>query len=124
MTNPPNPPPPTGGPPYGGEIPPNEPGYGYTDGPQPGRPKNGFGTTGLVLGIIGAATGWLIPCMGWILGILAIIFGGMGIQRANKREATNKNAAIVGLVLGIVAIVVGTLAVSFWADVNADWMNQ
>jgi hypothetical protein len=61
------------------------------------RPANGMATASLVLGIIG----FLLP----ILSILALIFGGIGISKANQ-GAAGKGLAIAGLVLGIV----GTLA--------------
>lgn len=100
-------------------MPPPPPGY-----QQPVAPKNGMGTAGLVLGIIGALGALFIPCIGWVLGILAVIFGGIGTSRVNKGEANNKGAAMTGLILGIVAIVLATLATFFWADYNADLMNQ
>lgn len=62
-------------------------------------PRNGLGTASLVLGIIGLLFG------GCILGPLAIIFGGIGISRANQGQATNKGVAIAGLVLGIVGTI-------------------
>lgn len=71
--------------------------------PQPsgaGRPQNGLGTAGLVLGIIG-----VIPCFWGVLSILAIIFGAIGLNKVNKGLATNKGAALTGLVLGVVGII-------------------
>jgi hypothetical protein len=58
-------------------------------------PRNGMGTAALVLGILSFLCGW-------ILGLLAIIFGAIGIARANRGEATNKGMAVAGLILGIV----------------------
>lgn len=65
----------------------------------PVRPQNGMGIAGLVLGIIS------LLLFGFILGILAIIFSSIGIQRANNGQATNKTMAIWGLVLGIIGFV-------------------
>ena len=59
-------------------------------------PQNGMGTAALVLGIIGLLIG------GCILGPLAIIFGAVGISKANQGVATNKGSAVSGLILGIV----------------------
>lgn len=64
-------------------------------------------TTGLVLGILAIVLVW-IPLfvgliLGWILGLLAIIFGSIGIARASK-TGVGKGAGIAGLVLGIVTI--------------------
>lgn len=72
-------------------------------GARPTTPRNGMGIAGLVLGILS------LLIAGFILGILAIIFSSIGIQRANSGEATNKNMAIWGLVLGIIGLVGWTL---------------
>lgn len=61
---------------------------------------NGIATASLVLGILAL----FLP----ILGILAVIFGGIGISKANQ-GASGKGLAIAGLVLGIV----GTLALLY-----------
>ncbi|GAB3993713.1 hypothetical protein GCM10029992_06110 [Glycomyces albus] len=56
-------------------------------------------------GIIAVALS-LVPGLNvftWPLGVLAIVFGAVGWSRANRAQATNKNAAITGLVLGIVS---------------------
>ena len=62
----------------------------------PLRPQNGFGVAGLVLGIIG-----IFCCISAILGI---IFGAIGMSKANAGTATNKGMATAGLVLGIVGV--------------------
>lgn len=69
------------------------------------RPRNSMGTAALVLGIIGAVLFWTIS-IAIILGILAIIFGGVGLNRARQGVATNRGSALAGLVLGIVALLV------------------
>lgn len=61
------------------------------------QPTNGMATASLVLGILG----FFLP----ILSILALIFGGIGISKANQ-GATGKGLAIAGLVLGIVGTLV------------------
>jgi len=63
--------------------------------------SNGIATASLVCAIIALPLNF-IPFMGWavwILAILAIIFGGVGIS-----SASNKDRAIAGLVLGILNI--------------------
>jgi hypothetical protein len=67
--------------------------------------SNGIATASLVCAIVALPLNF-IPLMGlavWILAILAIIFGGVGISRANK-GAINKGRAIAGLVIGILNI--------------------
>jgi hypothetical protein len=68
--------------------------YGY---PQPQQPGNGLAIASLVCGIIGLLIFWIV------LSPLAIIFGGIGLAKAN-RGAKYRGQAIAGLVLGIVAI--------------------
>ena len=83
--------------------------------PQPAEPErrgNGFGVTALVLGIVALVLG-IIPFIGygsWFLGLLAAIFGLVGVLRKNRP----KLLAAIGLVIGVVAITVG-LAVSISA---------
>jgi hypothetical protein len=94
---------------YGAPVAPPPP-YGAPVGYQPGAPgspglaKNGLGTAALVLGIVGA-----IPFLSWtfIGSILAIVFGAIGRNRAQRHEATNRAAASWGLGLGIVGVVFG-----------------
>lgn len=91
------------------------PGYGAPTYPPPGypaaplgygaAPRNGLGTAALVLGIIGVVLCW-IPFTGWALNILAVIFGGVGMGRAKRGEATNKSSALAGLVLGAIGLAV------------------
>ncbi|MBT2445092.1 DUF4190 and DUF4352 domain-containing protein [Streptomyces sp. ISL-36] len=102
MTTPTNPlgqnpwgPPPTGMP-------------GMPQPPFPQQARNGLGVAALVVGIVGLVFG-IIPFLFWlggILGVLALIFGIIGHGRARKGEATNKGAALTGIILGAVTIVV------------------
>jgi hypothetical protein len=62
-----------------------------------------MGIAGLVLGIAS------LLLYGFILGILAIIFSAVGLQRVNNGEATNRNMAIWGLILGIIGLVGWTI---------------
>jgi hypothetical protein len=59
---------------------------------------NGMAITSLVLGIVGFFFGSII------LGPLAVIFGGIGLNRANH-GAKGKGMSIAGVILGIVDIV-------------------
>lgn len=68
----------------------------------PVAPRNGLGTAGLVCGIIGVVLAWNF--FGVVLGILAVCFGGVGLGRAKRGEATNRGAALAGLILGVVAL--------------------
>jgi hypothetical protein len=80
--------------------------FGNSVQPSSGAPQNGMGVAALVLGIVGFAIGW---CFFGIPSILAIIFGALGIKRANQGLATNKSVAQWGMWLGIVGVALGLL---------------
>ncbi|RRR96432.1 DUF4190 domain-containing protein [Glycomyces terrestris] len=104
---PPGPPPAGAGySPYAAAPPPPPPPPYNGDGPlYAQQERNGLGKAALVLGIIAVALSFVpgLNAFSWPLGVLAIIFGAIGWSRANKGQATNRNAAIAGLVLGIVS---------------------
>jgi hypothetical protein len=62
------------------------------------RPGNGMAVAGLVCGIGG------ILIFGVVLGVLAVVFGSIGLARAN-RGAGHRRMAISGIVLGGAGIV-------------------
>jgi hypothetical protein len=83
-----------------------------------GQPSNGMGTAGLVCGIIGAVCSLLVFLwfFGIILGILSIIFGGVGRSKVTKGEATNRGAATTGIVTGILALILPILWFALFAS--------
>ena len=77
---------------------------------------NGLAVASLVLGIVGAALFWTLVG-GFVLGLLATIFGAIGLSKA-RRGAPNKGMATAGLVLGILTLlaslfILSTAVVSF-----------
>jgi hypothetical protein len=79
--------------------------------PETGRltePKNGLGTAGFVLGLIGLifSTIPLIGVVAWPLVVLGIIFAAVGLFRVRSGKATNKGLTIAGVVLSILGLVV------------------
>jgi hypothetical protein len=84
---------------------------GYGGYPQPSRGTNGLAIAGLVCGIIGLLIANII------LGPLAIIFGGIGLSRANK-GASGKGMAIAGIVLGIVDVVIWIVVIAVVSNHN------
>ena len=71
--------------------------------------SNGMATTGGVLGIVGFVLSW-IPLLGilvgLVIGILAIVFGSIGISRSGRLPgAVGRGMAITGLVLGILTVI-------------------
>ncbi|MFF4566915.1 DUF4190 domain-containing protein [Streptomyces sp. NPDC001435] len=107
-------------------------GYGYPGGPAgygypaphgapagyygwPGMhpmPSNGMGTAGLVLGILAAITFCLWP-LALVLGVLGVIFGGIGRGKARRGEATNPGQSLAGIICGSAGIVLALVMVAF-----------
>jgi len=81
---------------------------------QPAMPQNGMGTAALVLGILG-----VIGCIPIIGGILAIIFGRIGMRNAEQGLATNGGVAKAGFILGIIGLVLAVIGVIFYIIVFA-----
>lgn len=85
-------------------------------------PQNGLGTAALVLGIVGLTIGW---CAYGIPSILAIIFGAIGLKKANAGLATNRSVALWGLWLGIIGVALGLiLSLIFGAAIIASIMDS
>ncbi|WP_257231242.1 DUF4352 domain-containing protein [Streptomyces sp. UH6] len=81
----------------------------------PQQPKNGMGTTALVLGIIGLVltVTILFFWLGGLLGLLALIFGIIGLGKVKKGEATNKGASLTGVILGAISVVAAAAILVF-----------
>jgi hypothetical protein len=75
------------------------------------QPRNGLGTAALVLGVVGTVFGFIF-FMFWLsgpLGVLALIFGIVGLGRVRKGQASNKGVATAGIILGGVATVLAVI---------------
>jgi hypothetical protein len=62
------------------------------------KDTSGLATAALVLGIIGLLGAWLLALIGYVLGILAIVFGVKG------RSSSKAKLATAGIVLGAVTL--------------------
>lgn len=71
-------------------------------------PQNGLGTAALTLGILG------LFCFPLISSLLAIIFGRIGMTRADQGYATNRGSAKAGFVLGIIGLIIGGIGLVIW----------
>jgi len=60
---------------------------------------NGLAVAGLVCGLVG------VLLVNYILGPLAIIFGGVGLSRA-KRGAGHRGMSLAAIVLGVIDLIV------------------
>jgi len=102
-------------------------------GPTPGDPAtppagsssgngNGIATAALVTGIIGVILAWIpfLVVIGFVLAVLALVFG---IQGSRRRHASGRGKATAGLVLGGVGValsIVGViLTVVVWREAIA-----
>jgi len=91
----------------------------------PSGPRNGMGTTALVLGIIGFFLAFVV--IGGILGIAAVVLGIVALGRVRRGEANNRGVAIGGIVAGALAIVLAGVIIAagaaFWSE-NKDEIND
>lgn len=82
---------------------------------------NGMAVASLVLGLVGSMFG-LVPLTWWIAavcGVLALIFGVVGIRNAGK-GAPYRGMAIAGTVLAVVALSLAVVGFGVIADVLRD----
>ena len=98
-----------------------QPGYQQPGYPQPGyqppyqvaqpyagaRPGNGLALAGGIIGIVSLVLAF-VPFLDFVTipgGILAVVFGGIGLSRANRMGGEGKGWAITAIVLGLISIV-------------------
>ncbi len=79
----------------------------------PAVASNGLATAALVLGILGAVIEWA-GILTFAAGVLAIVFGAIGISKAGQLGGLGKGRALAGLLLGCLAII----AYLFWGLVS------
>jgi hypothetical protein len=88
----------------------NPPDYGFTSSQDPGSQQpvtsqgNGLAVAGLVLGII-AIPASILTLLDIPIGVLGIIFGGVGIAKANKIGGKGKGMAVAGLICGAIGLI-------------------
>ena len=77
----------------------------------PARRRNGAGTAALVIGTVSLVLAILIVFF-WLagpLGLIAAIFGLVGMGRARRGEADNRRQAVAGLIMGLIALVIAVV---------------
>lgn len=89
------------------------PNQGYVAAPQ-----NGMGTAALVMGIL------QFFCLGTIGSILAVIFGKIGMNKADQGLATNRGSAKAGFVLGIIGLALTGVGLLLWFVAFGAMMSQ
>jgi len=98
----------------------NPPDYGFTSAPDPNAGQqqqssqgNGLAVAGLVLGIV-SLPAVILSLLDIPIALLGIIFGGVGIAKANKIGGKGKGMAIAGLLCGCVGLIL-SVALFIWA---------
>lgn len=86
--------------------------YGYA--PEPGPQQNGVALAAMILGIL-ALFGLAFIFPGFILGLIALILGIMGVRRANAiaGPGARKGMAITGIVTGAISLILSALMLIF-----------
>jgi Domain of unknown function (DUF4190) len=82
---------------------------------------NGIGAASLVVGVVGLTLAALVIFfpLAWILGIIAMILGFVGLQRVKAGRADNKMQAQAGIIIGGLALVLA----SFVGIQLGSWIN-
>jgi membrane-bound ClpP family serine protease len=114
-------------PPYPNQ--PGPPGQGPAGYPATRPRRNGMGTTALVLGVVALVLVVLLlfSPLGAFLGLLAVLFGIVGIVRANRGDADNRGQAVAGLVTGGLALLAGivlTISIGTWFATHVNDFNR
>jgi hypothetical protein len=94
--------------------------------PQAAPPRNGLGTAGFVLGLLGLVFS-PIPFVGvvaWPLVVLGLILSAVGVARVRAGKATNKGLSIAGVVVSILGLVVSVLWVVVLGKAISDVNDQ
>jgi hypothetical protein len=78
----------------------------------PARRGNGMATAALVCGIGAVLLAWIpfIVVAGFVLAVLALVFGVQGVRRSNLTE-TGRGQAVAGIVLGALGVALSVIGV-------------
>lgn len=72
----------------------------------------GLATASLVFGILSVVLGW-VPLLGWILVILAFVFGAIALKKIKAENLPGKGMAVAGELLGLVGLVLAITMMVF-----------
>jgi hypothetical protein len=86
------------------------------------QPRNGLGTAGFVLGLIGLLFSFipLIGVVAWPMVILGLVFSLVGFSRARSGQATNKGLALTGAILSVIGLLICILYVTAFTKAASD----
>jgi hypothetical protein len=94
--------------------------------PRAAPPRNGLGTAGFVLGLVGLVFS-PIPFVGvvaWPLVVLGLVLSAVGVARVRAGKATNKGLSIAGVVVSVLGLVVSILWVVVLGKAISDVNDQ
>jgi len=91
---------------------------GYAPGAAAPQEGNGLAVAALVLGILSIVLFWF-PFVNWILALLAIIFGAIGMAKG-KRVGKGRGMAITGLVCGVLCVAISVISILFFVSKAKD----
>lgn len=103
----------------------NQPGSAIPTEAPTTQPGNGMAVAGLVLGIISIVL-CIFTVVDMVIAILGIIFGAIGVSKANK-GARGKGMAMAGLICGIAGLILATvilIAAIVWTKKQQDRFEQ
>jgi hypothetical protein len=78
--------------------------------------RSGRATAALVLGIIAVLAVLVIPLVGWILAVIAIVLGATARADIRRNNCLGAGQARAAIILGVVAILVGIAEVAIFAS--------
>lgn len=85
-------------------------------------PRNGLGTAGFVLGLLGLLFSF-VPVVGvvaWPLVVVGLTLALFGLVRANRGQADNKGLAVAGIALSALGLVVCVLWAAVFTKATSD----
>ena len=75
------------------------------------KPRNGFGTTGIILGVAAlVALGWQYPATAILPAVPGLVFSLLALPRLKAGEATNPASTIGGVITSSLALVLAVVA--------------
>jgi len=94
--------------------------------PQGQPPRNGLGTAGFVLGLLGLLFSFipLVGVIAWPLVVVGLVLSIVGIARAGSGKATNRGLAIAGAVLSVLGLVICILYAAVFTQAVNDVHQQ
>ncbi|PRY43514.1 MmpS family transport accessory protein [Umezawaea tangerina] len=94
--------------------------------PLPTQPRNGLGTAGFVLGLLGFFFSFIpfIGVIAWPLVVLGLVLSLVGLSRTSRGTANNKGLAIAGVVLSALGLLVCVLWVAVFGQAASDLDEQ